>query len=135
MFNRPSVHPLIMVIIGLAGFGLLYRLVVNPVGLIKEILIAALVIGIIFLIYKLVMQKRFGATGHLNSKYKRAVRQSKKLYNETSTHTTKVRGLSQQSAIKKPLRSAHTHKSSKKREHNFTVIDGKKGKKKNRAFF
>lgn len=135
MLRRSNIHPIVLVIIGLAGIGLLYRLVVNPLGLIKEIFIAAVVLGIIFAIYKYVMQKRTGSNGRTNAKYRKAAQQSRKrLYSETSNHlTTKVRGSSQKRpSSKKPLR---TLQSTKKKDHNFKVIEGNKGKKKNRAHF
>lgn len=136
LFRRSTIHPIVLVIIGLAGIGLLYRLVVNPVGLIKEVFIAVVVVGIIFAIYKFVMQKQIGSSNsRANAKYRKAAQQSKKrLFNETSNHlTTKVRGSSQKHPnSKKPLRTLQT---AKRRDHNFTVIEGNKGKKKNRAHF
>ncbi|HHY73075.1 MAG TPA: hypothetical protein GX497_07600 [Bacillus bacterium] len=135
MFRRPTIHPLIVGIIGLAGIGLLYRLIANPLGLLRDVLIAAVVLGIIFAIYKIVMKKRIGGYSGVDAKYRKAVQQSKKkLYNETSNHlTTKVRGSSQKRpSNKKPLRTMAT---TRQKEHNFTVIEGNKGKKKNRAHF
>ncbi|NSL50370.1 SA1362 family protein [Calidifontibacillus erzurumensis] len=136
MLRRPSVHPMILVIIGLAGFGLLYRLAVNPVGLMKEVFIAAVVIGVIFVIYKIVIKKQFGGVNSQTyAKYRKAAQQSKKRQiKESSNHlTTKVRGASTKRPLnRKSNRILHT---AKKREHNFTVIEGNKGKKKNRAHF
>lgn len=135
MLRRPTIHPIVLLIIGLAGIGLVYRLVVNPFALLKEVFIAAVVVGIIFAIYKYVMQKRVGGNTRAEAKYRKAAQQSKKrLYNETSNHlTTKVRGSSQKHPNnKKPLR---TMAATRRKDHNFTVIEGNKGKKKNRAHF
>lgn len=135
MFKRSSIHPIVLIIIGLAGIGLLYRLIANPLGLFKEIFIAIVVVGIVFAVYKYVMQKRVGGNTQANAKYRKAVQQSKKrLYSETSNHlTSKVRGSSQKRPdSKKPSR---TLQAARKKDHNFTVIEGNKGKKKNRAHF
>ncbi|MEC1694642.1 SA1362 family protein [Schinkia azotoformans] len=135
LFKRSTIHPIVLVIIGLAGIGLLYRLIANPLGLFKEIFIAVVIVGIIFAVYKYVMQKRVGGNSQANAKYRKAVQQSKKrLYSETSNHlTSKVRGSSQKHPnSKKPMRTLHT---ARRKDHNFTVIEGNKGKKKNRAHF
>lgn len=133
LFRRSTIHPIILFIIGLAGVGLLFRLINDPLGLVSEIFIAAVIVGVIFVIYKVLMQKRVGGSNGASIKYQKAVKQSKKRFNDTSNHLTKVRGLSQKTtSSKKPLRSTQ---STKRRDHNFTVIDGKKGKKKNRALF
>lgn len=134
MFRRSSTHPIIILIIGLAGFGLLYRLVKNPLGLISEIFIAAAIVGVIYMIYKFLMKKRFGGgLGPSNSKYRKAAQQSKKRYRETSNQLTKVRSLSQKALTSK--KTIHSHQANKRKDHNLTVIEGKKNKKKNRAFF
>lgn len=135
LFKRSAIHPIILIIIGLAGVGLLYRLIANPLGLFKEIFIAIVIVGIVFAVYKYVMQKRVGGKTQANAKYQKAAQQSKKrLYSETSNHlTSKVRGSSQKRPDnKKPLR---TLQAARRKDHNFTVIEGNKGKKKNRAHF
>lgn len=118
-----------MVIIGLASFGLLYRLITDPMGLIGQLLYIAVFGVIIFAIFKFIMQKRMG--GSINSAFQRAAKQSKRRYNVTNT---KPKATSKPNFSKfKSKRTLSTNKRNK--DHNFTVIEGKKGKKKNRALF
>ncbi len=107
----------------------------NPLALIGEILIAAVIVGVIYMIYKLIIQKKVGpGFGQTNAKYRKAAQQSKRKYSDPSNQLTKVRGLSQKTPIiKKSIRSNQPSK--RRRDHNLTVIEGKKNKKKNRAFF
>ena len=121
-----------MVIIALAGFGFVFRLITEPMGLLNQIFVMAIMIAILYAIYKLFLQKRLGQMGGSagNSKYQKAVKQSQRKY---KMQPKRIAATKRKTKLKnKPLRPiANKHK----KRHNFTVIEGKKGKKKNRASF
>ncbi|GIN85508.1 hypothetical protein J6TS2_18940 [Heyndrickxia sporothermodurans] len=111
---------LIGLFILLAIIGLGSTLFQQPGAFLKQLLIGAIIICSIYLIYRIWTAKQ------PNSKNKRAflkaARKSKKrLKNRQASAST------QNHALKKPIR--------KKSQANLTVIEGKKGKKKNRAMY
>lgn len=108
-----------MLLIGLAIFGFGITLITDPLGLLKQALIIILVVGGFFLLYKLFLAKRRG--GKEFTLYQKAAKQSARRYKQHQIHQTKKK------------RPEPLIKKTKKREHNFTVIEGKKGKKNNRA--
>ncbi|MEC2075397.1 SA1362 family protein [Metabacillus fastidiosus] len=122
--NRRSMNGFIIVILTLGGIGLLATLVRNPMWLLQQIAFYAVIAGIIFLIYRYAFQKRIGRG---NSAYEKAVKQSKRRFDDRDS---KVKSISQ---ARKNLKKGSALK--KKKQTHLTVIEGKKGKKKNRAFF
>jgi hypothetical protein len=122
--NRRKIHPVLWGIILLAVVGFLYNLISSPQELFTTLLITAVIITVLYFLFK-----RFspGMSSPDSGKYQKAVRQSKKRYG------------SQPAPAKKPSLLSSKPKSSgskkRKKEHNLTVIEGKKNKKKNRASF
>ncbi len=115
------------IIIGLIAFallGVMTSMISNPAGFFLRIAVILLVGAVIFFIFK-----RLSNAGPVNSEQKafvRAAKRSKKRYQQqdsakTSTRKTSVGSLT---SIKKPKKKSAAH---------LTVIQGKKGKKKNRA--
>ncbi|MGZ0086306.1 SA1362 family protein [Caldibacillus thermoamylovorans] len=117
--RRRTIHPLVGVTIMLGTVGILYTLFAHPTVLFRQLLFVALFVAAIFLFYRFVYQRR---TDSDRWSYGKAVRQSKKLHPHPGRKQTKP------AKLKRPLkkRTAIPH---------LTVIEGKKGKKKNRASF
>ncbi|EMT47186.1 SA1362 family protein [Anoxybacillus flavithermus] len=113
MRRRP--FPLITLLIVLAIFGLTYRLWNDPIQLLKQAMIIVLIVAVFYAIYKWIQRQRF------DHSYQKAVKQSKKLHHQKTKPTSK----------KQPRPTALK----KKHATHLTVIEGKKGKKKNRASF
>lgn len=104
----------------LAIIGLGSSLIQQPGALLKQVLIAAILICACYFIYRIWSSKRPNAKD--KREFLKAARRSKKrLKNRHATTSTHSQ------ALKKPIR--------KKSQANLTVIEGKKGKKKNRAIY
>lgn len=114
-----AVHPLAGLMILLGTLGIVYTLFAHPTVLFRQLLFVALFAAAIYLFYRFVYQRR---TSKERLSYLKAVRQSKKL------HPRSARKQPKPAKLKRPLkkRTATPH---------LTVIEGKKGKKKNRASF
>ncbi|MBO8154812.1 MAG: hypothetical protein H0Z32_00005 [Bacillaceae bacterium] len=68
----------ILLLIGLASFGFVHQLIFKTTDLLKSLLMTALFIGLVFaVLYFLFIRPR---TSSLSSKYKKAVKQSRKKY-------------------------------------------------------
>ncbi|CAG9619240.1 SA1362 family protein [Sutcliffiella rhizosphaerae] len=126
--------PIFYTLISLAAFALIVNLFENPGGLFRSILLIIGGVTVFYLIFRHFIQGRLG--GGTDSRYNKAVKQSKKRYGSTGSTSSSSASNSSVSPITNkdrakskpavPKRKAPTH---------LTVIDGKKGKKKNRAFF
>ena len=116
----------------LAVIGFVHALVTNPASIFRTFFFAALVIASVYLIYRWFFHKQ---TETHYSRYQRAAKQSikrqkqkQKFRYRTSPHLKLVK--SGKFKTGKP-----GLQSKQKKAHNFTVIEGKKNKKKNRALF
>lgn len=122
--SRLPYHPLVLILIGLAGLGLFYRIFSDPLGFVSQILIVVAIVGVIIFIYKRFLAKRFEAPHMSHRPQPKIKSRSDRFKNNVIPHKRK---------------SANFKKSAitKRRDHNFTVIEGKKNKtkKKNRALF
>ncbi|MGY3714213.1 SA1362 family protein [Sutcliffiella cohnii] len=117
-------------ILSLAIIYLISELFTNTRGLLTQLLIIVGAATVFYLVFRHFIAGRIGG-GANGSKYKKAVKQSKKKYQAKpapSTFNMKNRAAvkSKPQKATKPKRKTATH---------LTVIEGKKGKKKNRAFF
>jgi Sec-independent protein translocase protein TatA len=122
-----------MAIFALAGFGFLFRLITDPLALLNQLLFIAVITAIIFAIFKLVMQKRMGKS---NSAFQRAAKQSKKRYGPSKGKFAAAQKIkATQKKQQKTMKPIRPLSSKRKRDNHLTLIEGKKGKKKNRAFF
>ncbi|EPZ38133.1 MULTISPECIES: SA1362 family protein [Anoxybacillus] len=113
MRRRP--FPLITLLIVFAIVGFSYRLWNDPMQLLKQVFLIGLVAAVFYGIYKWIQRQSFSRS------YQKAVKQSKKLHHQKTKPTSK----------KQPRPTALK----KKHATHLTVIEGKKGKKKNRASF
>lgn len=125
--NRRVMNGIVLAIILLGAIGLITTLVTNPMWLLKQIAIYAAIAGVIYLIYRLFFKKKMGTE---YSSYAKAAKRSKRRFNERNNRVSTIRNISQ---AKKVTKTSAIKK--KKQPSHLTVIEGKKGKKKNRAFF
>lgn len=125
--NRRVMNGIVLAIIMLGAIGLITTLVTNPLGFFKQIAIYAAIAGVIYLLYRLFIRK---STGSVYSTYTKAAKRSKRRFNDKKSGGTKVRNIAH---AKKAIKSTAIRK--KNPTTHLTVIEGKKGKKKNRASF
>lgn len=123
----------VLVLIGLSAFGLLSMLIFEPGQLFKQIAIYVFFGVVIFLIYKWFIKRRIGGKEH--SAYLRAAKQSAKRFNEQGNKKSTVLGSINRKASLTSIKKPNQPSTQKKKTTHLTVIEGKKGKKKNRAFF
>lgn len=126
--KRSYQKPIFFTLVSLAAFYLIIELFRNPGGLFTNLLLIVGGVTVFYLIFRYFIQGKIGAK--TDARYSKAVKQSKKRYAATagakpnvSPITSRDRASSKPSV---PKRKAPSH---------LTVIEGKKGKKKNRAFF
>lgn len=125
--NR-RVNWIVMVVILLGVVGFVTTLVSDPLWLLKQIAIYAAIAGLIYLVYRLFSRKRMGKE---QSSYMKAAKQSKRRFDDRGTRGSNVKNITQAKKSKK----ASAIRKKKTQPSHLTVIEGKKGKKKNRAFF
>lgn len=124
LLNR-KISYLMYGVIAFAVLGLLSKLLTNPLGLFKNIVIIAAIAGIIYLVYTRLTQ---GKTDRKEQRaFRKAVRQSKK--------RNKVRVSKRNNVTSMASAKSYKIKPRKKSGVQLTVIEGKKNKKKNRASF
>lgn len=123
MKNRNSVY-IVSGLIALAIIGVSSSIISNPAGFLKRIAVILLVGAVIFFIFRRVMQAGPGKSEQ--RAFVRAAKKSKKRYHLQDSAKTSNRKSSGGSltSIKKPRKKSSAH---------LTVIQGKKGKKKDRA--
>lgn len=133
---------IIPVILIFAFVGLGFELLFNTLGFLTRILMIVGFIAVIFLIYRWVMAKRYGTSlfpqrsGPTRSQLRKAKRTSTKRANTSASSSATAPAFIQ----KRKPNQAVKHKSARpaknrKEAHHLTVIEGKKSKKKSRAFF
>jgi predicted tellurium resistance membrane protein TerC len=125
--NRRVMNGIVLAIILLGAIGLITTLVTNPVWLLKQIAIYAAIAGVIYLIYRLFFKKRMGSE---YASYAKAAKKSKRRFDDRSNRVSTIKNIAH---AKKGTKTSAIKK--KKQPSHLTVIEGKKGKKKNRAFF
>ncbi|TYR82440.1 hypothetical protein FZC66_02285 [Priestia megaterium] len=131
--RRSFVKPLIYSLIGLGAIGFVYTLFTSPTSLLRQAGYIFLFIILFYLIFRFVI--RPSQTKGQDKGYYRAVKQSKMRQKEKERGNNKVDMNAYRNVKKRP--AVKSTKSLKKKKNNthLTVIEGKKGKKKNRAFF
>jgi prepilin signal peptidase PulO-like enzyme (type II secretory pathway) len=127
LLRRRTVHPLIWIILLFGGIGFAHRLLNQPADMLRQLLFIALLIAVVYVVYQLITRRR---TGKEYSAYIKAVNQSKRLHHERDKKTLPktARANSNKKGTRPSLQK-------KRKTTHLTVIEGKKGKKKNRAFF
>ncbi|MGM0900047.1 MAG: SA1362 family protein [Bacillota bacterium] len=122
--NQTSFY-IILGLIVLAAIGIISKLVSDPGGFIKMIAGMALIVGVIYFLFRRFSQAS-PSQNHEQRAFKKAAKRSKKRFQikEQSTPSKRPSIGSLSAARKKRKDTSH-----------LTVIEGKKGKKKNRASF
>lgn len=131
--SRRIYNPLVVLLIGLGAVGFLVMVITNPLRILEWLAIAAAIFAIFAFLYKRFLNKTAGRTV---SGYRRAAKQSNKLRKKQgrkSRRPSHLKLVNSRRLLPKTSRDGTLQK--RKKEHNFTVIDGKKSKKKNRALF
>jgi hypothetical protein len=129
--NRKNSMIFIYILLGFAALGLISTLINNPFQLIKNVLIGAAVVGLIYFIFT---RFRNGNSGGEYQAYRKAARKTVKkkrkhemIKTKRSKHNTHgLTVISKEQLINRPK---------KKSDVKLTVIEGKKARKKNRALF
>lgn len=131
--SRRIYNSIVVLLIGLGVVGFLVMVITNPVRILEWVAIAAAIIAIFAFLYRRFLNK---TAGNLVSGYRRAAKQSLKLRKKQarkSRRPSHLKLVNSRRFLPKSMKDANLQK--RKKEHNFTVIDGKKSKKKNRALF
>ncbi|WP_342028057.1 SA1362 family protein [Mesobacillus persicus] len=122
--NKTSFY-IVLGLIFLAAIGLVSSLVKDPGGLIKMLAGMALIVAVIFFLINRFSQAS-PSQNHEQRAFKKAAKRSKKRYHsKESSSPPKRSSIGSLSAARKKRKDAS----------HLTVIEGKKGKKKNRASF
>ena len=127
MLNRSISSYIVYGIVVLGLIGLVSRLIYNPAGLFKQFLIMAITAGIVYLIYKRLTKGK--PDNREQRAFLKAAKRSKKRLKQKSGSNSRDNIASFSVA-----KSKKTIKPRKKSDIHLTVIEGKKNKKKNRAF-
>lgn len=122
MLNR-SLSYIIYGIIALGIFGLFAKVVNDPVGFFRNIIVMIVIAGAIFFIYRMITKDKPSNAGQ--RAFKKAARKSKK----------RTKSKSNIANFSKAANSTKKNRIRKKSDIHLTVIEGKKNKKKNRALF
>jgi flagellar biosynthesis/type III secretory pathway M-ring protein FliF/YscJ len=125
--RRRTIHPFIWLILLLGGIGFTHKLFNQPAAIVRQLLLVVFMIAAVYVIYRLLIRRRIGKE---HSSYMKAVHQSKKLHHERDKNT-----LLKTARAKSTKKGARPSLQRKRTTTHLTVIEGKKGKKKNRAFF
>jgi hypothetical protein len=120
------------IIIALALFGLFSSLIENPMKFLQRGLLFGLVLLVLYLFYRMFTTSTTNRSHH--DAYRRAAKKTVKKYTTKSGSLKKplIKNSKAKSMNKKPVSSPLLKKKSKDTSH-LTVIEGEKGKKKNRA--
>jgi uncharacterized protein YacL len=123
-------YSIVFGMIGLAVIGLLSSVVTNPAGFFKNIAIMLVIGAIVFLLIR-ILYKPSPAKREQRAFVKAAKRSIKKNQHKDGSQVLKKKKHSNLTSLKK----ARALKRKKHSTPQLTVIEGKKGKKKNRASF
>ena len=127
---KQRVHPVSALIIAFGIFGFVYFAVTSPGRLLQYLLVFAAVGAIIYFVIRRISNRNMGSEG---AAFKKAAKQANKRFQDHNKRSVKGRV--------NHLRSVPSINKSKpvlvkkKSQTQLTVIEGKKSKKKNRAFF
>jgi hypothetical protein len=135
--NRNKSSIIIYILLGLAVLGLIYTLQFDAVSFIRSLAIGAVIIGVIYLVYRrFIMKGSSPRSGKERQAYQKAAKVSSKKHKQDTMKPRKNRHkhhnthgltvISKETLINKPKKKSNIQ---------LTVIEGKKARKKNRALF
>ncbi len=128
--SRRVVQPLIYLLIGLAAIGFVWKMVTDPQGLFMQLLITAVIAAIMIFVVRKLMARRMGQQ---STSYQKAAKQSTKMKKKKATPRKNAPHL--RVIPSKRLSPRKRSLQEDRKQNPFTVIEGRKGKKKNRALF
>ncbi|SFI49503.1 MULTISPECIES: SA1362 family protein [unclassified Bacillus (in: firmicutes)] len=134
MNGRSFMFALFVVIVGLAIFNLVSFTIEDPMGVVKNIAIMLIVVGVFYLLYKMLTSSSSSATNSQSS-YKRAAKQSNRKYGKQNVTPLSNNLLKKNASDTKGKKGNTSFLKRKRKQSHLTVIEGKKGKKKDRASF
>ncbi len=120
LLNARNIFVFTLVLLAILGLG--SWLIGNPLGLLRQLLVTAAVIGIIYFIYRRWFSHKHSGSNEQRA-FLKAAKQSKKRLKKKSTGSPRVSQPSKKRSVRK------------KSNAKLTVIEGKKNKKNNRASF
>ncbi|MGI2790185.1 SA1362 family protein [Bacillus cytotoxicus] len=133
MNGRSFMFAFVSIIIGLAIFGLVSSAITNPIGMLQNIGLMLLVLGIFYLLYK--MFTNSSGSAHSHNSYKRAAKQSNRKYGKHNVAPLSKSFLKRNHTDDKGKKGNSPLLKRKRKQSHLTVIEGKKNKKKDRASF
>ncbi|MEH6891357.1 SA1362 family protein [Bacillus sp. JJ864] len=134
MNGRSFMFALFVVIVGLAIFNLVSFTIEDPMGVVKNIMIMLVVVGVFYLLYKMLTSSSSSANNSQSS-YKRAAKQSNRKYGKQNVTPLSNNPLKKNASDTKGKKGNTSFLKRKRKQSHLTVIEGKKGKKKDRASF
>ncbi|WP_242218823.1 SA1362 family protein [Bacillus cereus group sp. BfR-BA-01380] len=134
MNGRSFMFALFVVIVGLAIFNLVSFTIEDPMGVVKNIVIMLIVVGVFYLLYKMLTSSSSSANSSQSS-YKRAAKQSNRKYGKQNVTPLSNNLLKKSASDTKGKKGNTSFLKRKRKQSHLTVIEGKKGKKKDRASF
>ena len=134
MNGRSFMFALFVVIVGLAIFNLVSFTIEDPMGVVKNIVIILIVVGVFYLLYKMLTSSSSSANSS-HSSYKRAAKQSNRKYGKQNVTPLSNNLLKKNASDTKGKKENTSFLKRKRKQSHLTVIEGKKGKKKDRASF
>lgn len=134
MKGRSFMFALFVIIVGLAVFSLVSFTIENPLGVVKNIAIMLIVVGVFYLLYKMLTSSS-GSANNSQSSYKRAAKQSNRKYGKQDVTPLSKNLLKKNASDAKGKKGNASFLRRKRKQSHLTVIEGKKGKKKDRASF
>jgi len=118
--------------IALALFGLIAELINNPAKLLQRILFIGLILLVLYFIYRVFTSSN--SQRSQQDSYRKAAKQTVKKYNTQKTSSVKKSFNKSKPTSRKSTSSPLLRKRNKDSSH-LTVIEGEKGKKKDRASY
>lgn len=118
--------------IALALFGLIAELINNPAKLLQRILFIGLILLVLYFIYRVFTSS--SSQRSQQDSYRKAAKQTVKKYNTQKTSSVKKSLNKSKPTSRKSTSSSLLRKRNKDSSH-LTVIEGEKGKKKDRASY
>ncbi|MEH6973192.1 MULTISPECIES: SA1362 family protein [unclassified Bacillus (in: firmicutes)] len=127
---KQRVHPVSALVIALGIFGFVYFAVTSPGRLLQYLFVFAAVGAIVYLVIRHLINRDAGGEG---AAFRKAAKQSNKRFQDHKKRS--VRGRVNHLRSVPSINKSKPVLVKKKSQTQLTVIEGKKSKKKNRAFF
>ncbi|MFD2625848.1 hypothetical protein [Salibacterium salarium] len=129
--SRFPVNPFMIIIVGLAILGLGFQILTNPLGLLTYLFVGtAVAVGVYFLFTRVIL-KRLSMNQFQGSAGPRPTNSKADSPQKKYQRAAKQQQSKNKTQKKRPAKVA----SKRRKDHNLTVIEGKKNRKKNRALF